>query len=314
MRYTMAVYSGVHAALLTAFDAHGALDTTATARLAGDLIDRGVHGLVVNGSTGEFASLTPEERRLNLETVIAAVAGRGPVTAQIGAMTTAEAVAGAEHARTVGAVAGMLVCPYYEAIDEREVERYFRTVAEVGLPLMIYNNPSATGWSMRPEFIAELACINGVRFLKDTTPEVGRLFRIRQLCGDHIEILSGQDSVALAGFLAGGARATVWGAVNAVPEACVLLWELAAVRQDAERAREFWQRLYPLTHFFETHGYAQAVKTATNLRGVEVGPPRLPALPLAESELAELHKLLTQANEAVVQFSQFSRSPLVQSV
>ncbi|KPI23256.1 dihydrodipicolinate synthase family protein [Streptomyces sp. NPDC054950] len=298
----MAVFSGVHAALLTAFDADGALDTRATAALATDLTDRGVHGLVVNGSTGEFASLSTEERRLNLETVIAAVGDRTQVTAQVGAMTTADAVASTEHALKAGAVAGMLVCPYYEAIDEREVEAYFRTVAEVGLPLMIYNNPSATGWSMRPEFIAELATIDGVRFLKDTTPEVGRLFRIRQLCGDSIEILSGQDSVALAGFLAGGARATVWGAVNAVPEACVRLWELAVLDRDAERAREFWQRLYPLTHFFETHGYAQAVKTATNLRGVDVGVPRLPALPVETSDIDELRQLLRLANEAVAQF------------
>ncbi|MFF3940533.1 dihydrodipicolinate synthase family protein [Streptomyces phaeofaciens] len=306
----MAVFSGVHAALLTAFDADGRLDTAATAALATDLIDRGVHGLVVNGSTGEFASLSTEERRLNLETVIAAVGDRTQVTAQVGAMTTADAVASAEHALKAGAVAGMLVCPYYEAIDEREVEDYFRTVAEVGLPLMIYNNPSATGWSMRPEFIAELATIDGVRFLKDTTPEVGRLFRIRQLCGDSIEILSGQDSVALAGFLAGGARATVWGAVNAVPEACVRLWELAVLDRDAERAREFWQHLYPLTHFFETHGYAQAVKTATNLRGVDVGVPRLPALPVPESDLDELRRVLALANQAVVRFG---RSPATQS-
>ncbi|WP_020132958.1 dihydrodipicolinate synthase family protein [Streptomyces sp. 303MFCol5.2] len=298
----MAVFSGVHAALLTAFDADGALDTRATAALATDLIDRGVHGLVVNGSTGEFASLSTEERRLNLETVIAAVGDRTQVTAQVGAMTTADAVASAQHALKAGAVAGMLVCPYYEAIDEREVEAYFRTVAEVGLPLMIYNNPSATGWSMRPEFIAELAAIDGVRFLKDTTPEVGRLFRIRQLCGDSVEILSGQDSVALAGFLAGGAQATVWGAVNAVPEACVRLWELAVLDRDAERARAFWQRLYPLTHFFETHGYAQAVKTATNLRGVDVGVPRLPALPVETSDIDELRQLLRLANAAVAQF------------
>ncbi|MFE7077707.1 dihydrodipicolinate synthase family protein [Streptomyces sp. NPDC057620] len=306
----MAVFSGVHAALLTAFDTDGQLDTAATAALATDLIDRGVHGLVVNGSTGEFASLSTEERRLNLETVIAAVGDRTQITAQVGAMTTADAVASAEHARKAGAVAGMLVCPYYEAIDEREVEAYFRTVAEVGLPLMIYNNPSATGWSMRPEFIARLATIDGVEFLKDTTPEVGRLFHIRDLCEDRIEILSGQDSVALAGFLAGGARATVWGAVNAVPEACIRLWELAVLDQDPERAREFWRHLYPLTHFFETHGYAQAVKTATNLRGVEVGVPRLPALPVPESDLDELRRVLAHANQAV---ARFGRTPAAQT-
>ena len=118
-----------------------------------------------------------------------------------------------------GAAAALLVSPYYESLDEREIEYHYRAVAAVGLPVMIYNNPAATGWSMTPELIERLAQIEGVRFLKDTTPDAGRVFRIKELVGDRIQVVSGQDSLAIVGFLAGGATATVWGAANAIPAA-----------------------------------------------------------------------------------------------
>lgn len=294
----MTAFVGVHAALATAFDADGALDVDRTVALADDLIRRGVHGIVVNGSTGEFAAMTVTERRTVAEAVIGAADGRVPVTVQVGAMTSDEAVAHAEHAAAAGGVAAMLVCPYYEPVDEREIEAYFRRVAQVGLPLMIYNNPAATGWSMTPELIARLSEIEPVRYIKDTTGDAGRIFRIRELCGDRLEILNGQDTLALLGFLA-GAQATVWGAVNATPEACVRLWELTVRSPDLSGARALWDVLYPVMRFFEQSGYVQAVKAATSLRGVDVGPPRQPALPLTAERLAELEPLMERVTEAV---------------
>lgn len=99
----MTELSGVHVALATAFDDHGSLDLAGCAALADDLIGRGVHGLVVNGSTGEFASLTVDERRAAVEAVTEVTDQRVPVTVQVGAISTREAVAHAEHARATGA-------------------------------------------------------------------------------------------------------------------------------------------------------------------------------------------------------------------
>jgi 4-hydroxy-tetrahydrodipicolinate synthase len=294
----MTELSGVHVALVTAFHDDGSLNHDGCAVLADDLINRGVHGVVVNGSTGEFASLTGDERRAVVETVIDAADKRVPVTVQVGAMSTGEAVAHAEHAKTAGAATALLVSPYYEPLDAREIEAYFAAVAEVGLPIMIYNNPAATGWSMEPELIARLSQIQGVRYIKDTTTEAARMFRIAELCGDRLQILNGQDSLSLTGFLAGN-RATVWGAPNATPEACVRLWELTVAEPEIEPARALWTAMFPLMRFFEDSGYAQAVKAATNLRGINVGPPRLPALPLSADRIEELTKLLERLDAAV---------------
>jgi dihydrodipicolinate synthase/N-acetylneuraminate lyase len=172
-------FRGVHSALVTPFDEQDRVDEGALAALVDDQIGAGLHGLAVNGSTGEFASLTPDERRRTVEVVTAAAAGRVPVTVQVGAMTTRESVSLAEHAAASGAACLLLVAPYYEPLGEDEVVDHFSAVAEVGPPVMIYNNPSGTGWTMSPELIARLAEHDNIRFLKDTTGDARRLFRIR---------------------------------------------------------------------------------------------------------------------------------------
>src|SRR2546425_8898049 len=111
----MTTFSGIHVALATAFEADGALSTGKTAALADDLIRRGVHGIVVNGSTGEFAAMTVAERRQVAESIIEVADGRVPVTVQVGAMTSAEAVAHAEHAAAAGAEAGARPGPHAPA-------------------------------------------------------------------------------------------------------------------------------------------------------------------------------------------------------
>lgn len=291
-------FRGVHSALVTPFDEQDRVDEDALAALVEDQLRAGLHGVVVNGSTGEFAALTSDERRRTVEVVTGAVGDRAPVTVQVGAMTTREAVGLAEHAAQSGAACLLLVSPYYEPLSEDEVAGYFAAVADVGPPVMIYNNPSGTGWTMSPELIARLAEHDNIRFLKDTTGDARRLFRIRELCGDSLELLNGQDTLALLGFLA-GATATVWGAPNAVPYACLRLWQLTVERPDLDAARALWTAFYPVNRFFEENGYMAAVKAGTSLRGVRVGDPRLPVAPLGREQTEELRGLLDGLDRAL---------------
>lgn len=289
---------GINVALVTPFDEAERVDEEALAALVEDQLANGVHGLVVNGSTGEFFALTPDERRRSVELVGEVARGRARLIVHVGAMTTREAVAHTEHAAAHGAVCAMLVCPWYEPINETEIEQHVRAVGAVGLPLMIYNNPAATGWSMRPELIARLTEIEAVRYMKDTTGNAGRLFRIRELCGDRVELLNGQDTLALIGFLA-GTRGAVWGAPNATPRACVELWRRTVQRVDLAAAHELWSAFYPVNRFFEDEGYVAAVKAGAELRGVKVGIPRRPYLPLAPDRVTELAALLERLDAAL---------------
>jgi len=198
----------------------------------------------------------------------------------------------------VSLACGGLVSPYYEPLSEGEIVAYFEAIASVGPTVMIYNNPSGTGWNMSEELIARLAEHENIRYLKDTTGDARRLFRIRQLCGEGLELLNGQDTLALLGFLA-GAEATVWGAPNGVPEACIRLWQLTVAEPDVPRARTLWDAFYPVNRFFEENGYPAAVKAAAELRGIRVGSPRLPIAPLTPERTEELRGLLDKLNDVL---------------
>lgn len=289
--------SGIYTALVTPFHADESLDLDGFARLVDDQVAGGVAGVVVNGSTGEFPSLTSDERRATVEAVARAAAGRIELIVGIGGMTTAEVRSHAEHALSVGAKSGLLVMPYYEPLSDEELEAFVTDVASVGLPLMIYNNPGGTGMSLTPEFIGALSLIENVVSIKDTTPEVSRLFAIDRTTQGRLDVLSGHDSSTIYAFLS-GRDAAVWGAPNAHPSACVALWRLArAGRSDA--ALQLWSHLYPLQQFLESHNYMASTKAGANLRGVGVGEPRKPIMPLSDADRDELAGVIARLDEAM---------------
>ena len=281
---------GIQVALVTPFGDDGSVSDSVLAELVEDQLTAGVHGVVVAGGTGEGLFLSEAEVDRVLSVAVGAVAGRVPVTAQIGALTTAQAVRNAERARSHGAHIGMLPPPYYEPPSEAEILAHYAAVAEVGLPIMVYNN-EAIGFSMPPTLIAELAEIDGVEYLKDTTSDATRMFDIAGLTEGALQVLAGKDSLMLTGFLA-GLRACVWGAPNAVPHACVELYRLAVLEADPRGARALWKSLYPVLRLFEVEGYIPPVKAGTELRGIPVGPPRRPALPLPSAKRERLAELM----------------------
>ncbi|WP_440708959.1 dihydrodipicolinate synthase family protein [Herbiconiux sp. YIM B11900] len=293
--------SGIYTALVTPFFEDERLDLDGFGRLVDDQVDGGVAGLVVNGSTGEFPSLTTDERRASVEAVTEASAGRAEVIVGIGAMTTREAQEHAEHAAAAGAKAGLLVMPYYEPLSDDELSGFVADIASVGLPLMIYNNPGGTGVSLTPEFINELSLIENVVSIKDTTPELSRLFAIDLLTEGRLDVLSGHDSSTIYAFLT-GRDAAVWGAPNAHPAACVTLWRLAREGRASEALR-LWKDLYPLQAFLESHNYMASTKAGANIRGVSVGQPRKPILPLPEDDRAELAAIIERLDDVIETFN-----------
>jgi 4-hydroxy-tetrahydrodipicolinate synthase len=293
-------YHGIHVALCTPFRGGGkAVDHRRLRALVNDQIRNGIHGLIPCGSTGEFPALTNEERRAVTDTVCDAAKGRVPVTVGVGAMSTAEAVGLARHAKKAGADAVMVVGPYYEEPTEDELRDYVAAIAgDGGLPVLLYNNPAGTGYNLSTQFIAELSRMPEVVAIKDTTHQAARIEEIRHLCGNRVQILSGQDTLQYVGFVS-GARASVWGAPNAVPAACAALFERIVTRGDLIGGRKLWGRLYPVNRFLEAEGYVASVKAGAQIRGVEVGPPRLPIKPLGDKPRARLAKLMAQLDKAM---------------
>jgi 4-hydroxy-tetrahydrodipicolinate synthase len=283
-------FHGVLPALITPFTEDGrAIDTGALAAIVDRLIGAGVAGLVPGGSTGEFTTLSHAERREVVETTVAAAAGRVPVVAGTGALSTRETVELSVHAEQAGAGAVMIVPPFYEALSWRELLAHYNAVADaIEIPIMYYNLPSASGVKLTAEQLRELP----IACLKDTGGDAVAATELIQ--ADGPVLLNGWDTLTFAA-LAAGARAVVWGTASIIPQQCVELHRLLIDDIDLPAARELWARLWPLCHFLEGQSYSAAVKAACRLLGDTTGPVRAPLLPLEDGATHELTTLLEHA-------------------
>ncbi|RSL68724.1 hypothetical protein CEP54_002636 [Fusarium duplospermum] len=266
--------TGILVALITPFTADGAVDLPALDVHIQRQIDAGVHGLVPGGSTGEFTALTVDERKAVLEQCVKSAAGRVPVIAGIGDLTTAGIVDLAKHAAKLR-----------EMFDEIHKAS--------GLPIMYYNIPAASGVSLTPQELAGLSDV-GVKYLKDTSGNAPALTDLLFHHHGSITALNGWDTLTFYG-LAAGAKGSVWGTTNVLPELSVQLWNAVAVENDLKKGREIWSKIFPICKFFEAHQYGPAVKTGMELRGWKTGGLRKPFHLLPDDERAELAGLLKDA-------------------
>jgi 4-hydroxy-tetrahydrodipicolinate synthase len=283
-------FHGVLPALITPFTDDGsAIDTGGLAANVDRLIGAGVAGLVPGGSTGEFTTLSHAERRQLVETTVEAAAGRVPVVAGTGALSTRETVALSLHAEQAGAAAVMIVPPFYDALSWRELLAHYTSVADaIEIPIMYYNLPSATGVKLSAAQLRELP----VTCLKDTGGDAVAATELIQTDGPTL--LNGWDTLTFAALVA-GVRAVVWGTASILPEQCVELHRLLIDDIDLPAARELWARLWPLCQFLESQSYPAAVKAACRLVGDATGPVRAPLLPLDGAATSELAALLDHA-------------------
>jgi 4-hydroxy-tetrahydrodipicolinate synthase len=289
-------FHGVLPALITPFtDDGGAIDTDALAAIVERLVGAGVAGLVPCGSTGEFTTLSNGERRLLVETTLEAAAGRVPVVAGTGALTTRETVELSMHAEQAGAAAVMVVPPFYEPPSWDELVAHYAAVARaIEIPIVYYNLPSATGVTLTADQFRALQGV-GVACLKDTGGDAVAATELIQTAGPTL--LNGWDTLTFAA-LAAGVRGIVWGAASILPEQCVELHRLLIDDIDLPAARRLWARLWPLCRFLESRSYPAAVKAACRLVGDTTGPVRAPLLPLDDAATSELAALLERASLA----------------
>jgi 4-hydroxy-tetrahydrodipicolinate synthase len=289
-------FYGVLPALITPFTADGAaVDADALTAIVERLVGAGVAGLVPGGSTGEFTTLTTAERREVVEVTVEAAAGRVPVVAGTGALSTAETIELSVHAERCGAAAVMIVPPFYDALSWRELLAHYTAVAErISIPIMYYNLPSASGVTLDAEQFCELRRAARVTSLKDTGGDAVAATELIQAGEDGPTLLNGWDTLTFAA-LAAGVRAVVWGTASIVPEQCVRLHRLLIDEIDLPAARDLWARLWPLCSFLEKHSYPAAVKAACALVGDTTGPTRAPLLPLEDDATSELGRLLERA-------------------
>jgi 1-pyrroline-4-hydroxy-2-carboxylate deaminase len=291
---------GVHAAIVTHFGADLTVDHEAVASEVRWLIAEGVHGIVPNGTVGEGGSLSREERREVIETVVGA-AGGAPVCAGVSAPTAEQAAAYARDAAAAGADGAMVLPPLLYRADERELVEFFGSVARATeLPLLVYNNPLGSGSDLKPELLAMLAReVPMITAFKETSGDARRIAELVNLCPD-VDVLVGGDDWALEGLCA-GAVGWVSGVADVLPAQSVRLFDLCSGGELAS-ARELYAELLPLARLDMKPKLVQYFKAGLDELGIGGGPCRPPRLPLTENELGEVRG-------AVARFSHAQLSP-----
>lgn len=286
---------GIIPAMVTPIDADGRIHEKALRHLVNHLIEGGVHGLFPVGSQGEFFSLTQEEKRSVLKIVVDEVGGRVPVYAGTGAVTTREAVETTLMARDLGVSAVSVITPYFIVPSQQELIRHYMTIAEAApdLPMLLYSNPDRTGVAMPPATVKELAAVENIVGIKDSSGDM-------TLCGEYIRLTRGMNFHVLAGrdtliyaCLCYGGTGSITATANVDPRVVVEIYE-AYMAGDHKRALDAQYRLAPLRIAFGLGTFPVVIKEALNMIGIEAGPAVPPVGPMSRENREKLRKILEE--------------------
>lgn len=288
-------WHGVMPAITTCFDEELDIDLEFTAKHVKWLVDNGCTGIVCNGSLGEGAALSLDEKIALWETCVEAVGDRVPVVAAIAAYSTADAVDQACAAHEFGCVGLMVLPPYVYRGDWREMKFHIGEIFKATpLSCMLYNNPIAYGTDFLPEQIAELAAeFENFHAVKESSADVRRVTAIRALTGDRLKIFVGVDDAIVEGIDAG---ATGWiaGLVSAFPKESVDLFNYA-LNGETEKAFELYRWFLPLLRLDTVPKFVQLIKLVQEKIGMGSARVRPPRLELTGTELSETVALIDEA-------------------
>jgi dihydrodipicolinate synthase/N-acetylneuraminate lyase len=260
------------------------------------LIENGCRGVGPNGSLGEYSSLTDDERRQVVRTAVEAVGGRGLVIAGVHGVGWHQARHWAELAAEDGADGVLLLPPTLYRANRQEVLTHYAKVDEVGLPIMMYNNPIDTKVDLTPDLIAELFELPNVVAVKEFSLDARRVREIRDACA--IDVIAGADDLLFEALIAG---ATGWfaGYPNAFPREAVELYELLTADRVAE-ARTLFEQMAPVFSWDSKTEFVQAIKYSIDVAGESFGgPTRPPRGPLSAAQ----QELVRRDTERALQYS-----------
>jgi len=290
---TKLTLKGLVPALTTPFAEDGRLDLPGFRRLVQCVVDDGVHGLLVNGCTGESWALDDDERAQVFRAAVEETRGRVPIVAGCGANTAREALRKVSQAQVAGCNAALIQPPSYVMPGEVEVERYFRTVAESSpLPVVIYNIPRRTGVHLSTDLLDRLADCPQVVALKESSKDFLVLSDMVRRVGDRISVLAGYMGLFGLGALSIGAVGFMDSCTPVLGARALQFYE-AAISGQLITARRLQTEMAQLTAVLARFGtFPVAVKVALDLVGRPGGFPREPLLPLTASQRDELRSAL----------------------
>jgi 4-hydroxy-tetrahydrodipicolinate synthase len=272
----------------------GSVDKDSLRKLIDWHVAEGTDAIVIVGTTGESATLSPDEHGEMVKLAVEHTAGRIPVIAGTGGNSTAEAIALTRHAKEVGADASLQVVPYYNRPTQEGMYRHFKAIAEaVDLPVILYNVPGRTVADMSNETVLRLAPIGNIVGIKDATGNLGRGIELLRDAPSGFGVYSGDDATAMALMFCGGAgniSVTANVAPRAMHELCV-----AAMAGDIKRATEINNRVLALHSKLFIEPNPVPVKWALAEMGMIPTGLRLPLAPLSQQYHETVRAALAEA-------------------
>lgn len=287
----MSKLRGTFVVMVTPFKDNEDLDEKGLRENIDWYIREGIHGVICNGSTSEFANLSKEERKRVIGITVDQAKGKVPVMSGTAAHSTRETIEMTEYAQKAGCDAVLLVPPYYGLPNQDEIYEYYKDVAEaVAIPIMVYNNPYTSGVDIQPKTVARLAQLENIAYIKESSADIRRIHEIIMLCGNKIDVWCGWEDLAYESLFM-GCKGWVCPTSNIVPRMTADLFNLVHEKKYAEAERLYYQ-LLPILMYLEAGKLGAKTKEAMNMIGRKGGRPRKPFLPLTEAEKSELKKIL----------------------
>jgi 4-hydroxy-tetrahydrodipicolinate synthase len=282
------VLGEVLTAVVTPFDASGAVDHDRFRELVAYLVENGSDGLVVAGTTGEAPTLSDDERLELIATGVDAVGDRATVIAGTGTYSTAHSVHLTERAHELGVDGLLVVTPYYNKPPVRGIVEHFKAVADASdKPIVVYNIPARVALNLETQTIARLAEIPTVRAVKQANPDLQQARAIVEL---GLALYAGDDDLVLPFAELGGTGGICVHTHVVGPQVKELVTR--AREGDHEGARQIEQETAPALEILKVQTNPIAIKAALNLLGHDVGGLRLPLVEATEDEIARVRDCL----------------------
>ena len=281
------IFKGMATAIVTPMTADG-IDYEALGRFLEFQIQSRINAIVVMGTTGENATIEPEDQAKVIRYTVERVAHRVPVIAGTGTNNTEHVLANTRNACAAGADAVLVVTPYYNKATQNGLYAHFKMVADAStVPVVMYNVPGRTGCDLLPQTVARLAEHPNIVAIKEASGNMAQMIQIRHLCGDKLDVYSGEDALTVP-MMAMGAAGTISVLSNVVPREAVAMTD-ACLAGDLQTAARMQCDLMPLIDCLFSEVNPIPAKAAVSAMGFGEEHLRMPLTPMEDPARQKLY-------------------------
>lgn len=298
------IFEGIYVPLITPFRPDLSIDYDAWGDVIDWQLENGTHGIIVGGSTGEFFSLSQEERIAQFRFAKERIGGRVPLIAGINHLLVETCFELAEAAKEAGVDALLVAAPPYSLPSQKELASHCLKIDRIAnLPIMLYNYPGRTGINMEDAFLRRVAQSSNVCAIKESSGDVDRIHMLAREY-PQLQLSAGAEDQVLE-FFAWGARSWVSVVANFFPLAAVRFYETCVVEGDFAKGRQIMSAFLPLMYCLERGGkFLQSVKYACEIMNRPGGPVRPPMLPMEKELRREVFQIVNTANRTLTNLLQ----------